>query len=118
MAGASACGEKRTGRHALTSAVNAKLRIITIITAHLTPPENNRNRKQPKVDKALYIPIIVLVIMAIREIKSRHTIASDFQNSLLFFPVLRERGIIIGIANLWMIGGDGASIPRSQCAIR
>jgi hypothetical protein len=94
------------------------LRIVTIITASRRPTENNRNaekqptpennrhqRKQPKVDKILNVHIIDLVIMAIREMKSHHIVASDFQNSLLFFPVLRENGAAVGAASLWMIGG-------------
>jgi hypothetical protein len=42
---------------------------------------------------------------------SQYAIASDFENSLLFFPVLRENGTVIGAVNLRMIGGEGVGMP-------
>jgi hypothetical protein len=60
--------------------------------------------------------IINLVIVATREIPSQHAIASDFQNSLLFFPVLRENGTVIRAASLRMIGGKCGVFRRTICA--
>jgi hypothetical protein len=60
-----------------------------------TTAKKTTNRKQSKVDKTSNVPIMVLVIMTIGEMTSQHATASDLQNSLLFFPVLRENGIIM-----------------------
>jgi hypothetical protein len=43
---------------------------------------------------------------------SQHEIDSDFQNSLLFFPVLRENGIEMGIASPRKTGGEGVILPK------
>jgi hypothetical protein len=90
------------------------LRIAATITASLHPP----TRKQPKVDKTPFNPIIDLVIMIIREMISQHVIASDFQNSLLFFPVLREKGIVIGSPIFERLAARALVCRNTICTIR
>jgi hypothetical protein len=74
-------------------------------------------KKQPKVDKTPDGPYDGFGYRSYQGMTSHHAIDSDFQNSLIFFPVLRENGIIGGAASLRMIGGEGVVMPRYVCTI-